>query len=111
MNNTGPVFRGIKPEHVSVAFGRVCRREQVPDFRFHDLRHTAASWLRMKGADMHIVARLLGHKNLRLAARYRHLSPAFLAQAGATLDGVFGIPCYPAVTVLKQLPDGMAASA
>jgi hypothetical protein len=48
---------------------------------------------------------LLGHKDLRMAARY-HLAPAFLAQAVATLDGVFEIPCYPAVTGAKQLTDG-----
>ena len=60
-------------------------------FRFHDLRHTAASWLRMKGADIHTVAQLLGHKDLRMAARYQHLSPAFLADAVAKLDGAFQV--------------------
>jgi site-specific recombinase XerD len=34
----------------------------------------------MKGADIHAVAQLLGHRDLRMAARYRHLSPAFLAE-------------------------------
>jgi integrase len=106
-----PVFGGITPEQVSVAFARLCRTLQIQDFRFHDLRHTAASWLRMKGADIHTVAQLLGHKDLRMAARYQHLSPAFLADAVATLDGVFGVPCYPCVTGLPALPEGAAASA
>jgi integrase len=105
------IFEGITPEQVSVAFARLCRAQGVLDFRFHDLRHTAASWLRMKGADIHTVAQLLGHKDLRMAARYQHLSPAFLADAVATLDGVFGIPCYPCVTGAPQLPSGMAANA
>jgi integrase len=43
------IFAGITPEQVSVAFARLCRAQKVLDFRFHDLRHTAASWLRMKG--------------------------------------------------------------
>jgi hypothetical protein len=60
------------------------------NFRFHDLRHTAASWMRMADADIHTVAQLLGHKDLRMAARYQHLSPAFLAVAVNKLDGVFG---------------------
>jgi integrase len=47
---------------------RACRSVNVSDFRFHDLRHTAASWMRMKGADIHTVALILGHKNLRMAA-------------------------------------------
>jgi integrase len=52
----------VSPENVSLAFLRACRRVGIEDFRLHDLRHTAASWLRMKGADIHTVAQLLGHK-------------------------------------------------
>lgn len=44
----------------------------------------------MSGADIHTVAQLLGHKDLRMAARYQHLSPAFLAEAVGKLDAVFG---------------------
>ena len=46
--------------------------------------------MRMAGADMHTVALLLGHKDPRMAARYQHLSPAFLAEAVGKLDSVFG---------------------
>jgi len=66
---------------------RLCRKVGIADIHFHDLRHTAASWLRMKGADFPTVAQLLGHKDLRMAARYQHLSPGFLADAVGTLDG------------------------
>ena len=71
-------------------FAALVRAVEIVDFRFHDLRHTAASWLRMQGADIHTVAQLLGHKDLRMAARYQHLSPAFLADAVGRLDTVFG---------------------
>lgn len=99
------IFDSITPEQVSVAFVRVCRNLKIADFRFHDLRHTAASWLRMSGADIHTVAQLLGHKDLRMAARYQHLSPAFLADAVRKLDGVFGELSYQDVTVpALQLP-------
>ncbi len=77
------------PENVSLAFLRACRSVNVSDFRFHDLRHTAASWMRMKGADIHTVALILGHKDLRMAARYQHLSPAFLSDAVKLLDGAY----------------------
>jgi integrase len=96
------VFGKVTPEQVSVAFARLCRTLKIQDFRFHDLRHTAASWLRMKGADIHTVAQLLGQKDLRMAARYQHLSPAFLADAVAALDGVFGIPSYVRLTGLAR---------
>lgn len=90
--STDPVFIGdsVTPENVSLAFLRACREVKILDFRFHDLRHTAASWMRMKGADIHTVALVLGHKDLRMAARYQHLSPAFLSDAVKLLDGAYG---------------------
>jgi integrase len=82
---------------------RVCKNVGIEDFRFHDLRHTAASWLRMQGADIHTVALLLGHKDLRMTARYSHLSPAFLAEAVGRLDDVFGAVRYQDVTAPMTL--------
>ena len=66
----------------------------------HDLRHTAASRLRMSGADIHTVAQLLGHKDLRMASRYQHLSPSFLVEAVGKLDAVFG--CFVTETLPRQ---------
>jgi integrase len=88
---TNRVFDGeqMSPENVSLAFLRACRGVGILDFHFHDLRHTAASWMRMKGADIHTVALILGHKDLRMAARYQHLSPAFLSDAVRLLDGAY----------------------
>jgi hypothetical protein len=40
----------------------------------------------MNGADIHTVALIPGHKDLRMAARYQHLSPAFLSDAVKLLD-------------------------
>jgi integrase len=91
---TDCIFTGesITPENVSLAFLRACRAVNISDFCFHDLRHTAASWMRMRGADIHTVALILGHKDLRMAARYQHLSPAFLSDAVMLLDGAFAEP-------------------
>lgn len=96
----------MQPAQVSVAFKRLCVKLKITDFRLHDLRHTAASWMRMQGADIHTVAELLGRKDLRMAARYQHLSPAFKAEAVRKPDDVFGDVCYPAVTEQKKLPEG-----
>jgi hypothetical protein len=57
--------------------------------RLHDLRHTAASWMRMKGADIHTIALIMGYKDLRMAARDQPLSPAFLSDAVKLLDGAY----------------------
>jgi integrase len=91
---TDRIFHGesITPENVSLCFLRACRSAKIHDFRFHDLRHTAASWMRMKGADIHTVAVLLGHKDLRMAARYQHLSPAHLSDAVKLLDSAYCLP-------------------
>jgi integrase len=47
----------------------------VQNFRWHDLRHTFASRLRMKGAPLEDIADLLGHKSLTMTRRYAHLGP------------------------------------
>lgn len=85
-----PVFPVRNAQYVRVAFERARKRAGIPDFRFHDLRHTAASWMRMRGADTDTVRQMLGHRDDRMARRYQHLSPGFMGQTAATLDAVLG---------------------
>jgi integrase len=101
--STDRLFQKLEPEWVSVAFQRACKAAKILDFRFHDLRHTAASWLRMNGSDIHTVAQLLGHKDLRMAARYQHLSPAYLGDAVKGLDKVFGMEALQLAGATRQL--------
>jgi integrase len=54
------------------------RRAGLVDFRFHDCRHSAASYLAMSGADLLEIATILGHKQLTMVRRYAHLSPSHL---------------------------------
>lgn len=51
------------------------------DCRWHDLRHTCASWLVQAGVPLHTVAELLGHSSPTLTKRYAHLAPQHLADA------------------------------
>jgi integrase len=46
----------------------------IKRFRFHDLRHSAASYLAMSGATELEIADVLGHKTLQMVKRYSHLS-------------------------------------
>ena len=49
-------------------------RAGLKNFLFHDLRHTAASYLAMNGASLLDIAHILGHKQLRMVQRYAHLT-------------------------------------
>jgi len=53
----------------------------IEDFRFHDLRHTYASWAAQAGMDIRRLQRLLGHKTLAMTQRYSHLGPRDLREA------------------------------
>lgn len=50
-------------------------------YRFHDLRHTAASWLLQAGADLQTVRDLLGHSTITMTQRYAHLRTEHLRKA------------------------------
>jgi len=52
-----------------------------PGWRFHDLRHTNASWLIAAGADLVTVRDLLGHSSLSVTSRYTHLQTKHLRAA------------------------------
>lgn len=47
----------------------------LSDFRFHDLRHTFASWARQSGADIADVKDALGHSDISMTMRYAHIKP------------------------------------
>ena len=53
---------------------KVREQADIKDFRFHDLRHTAASYLVMAGATLHEAGQILGHKSEATTKRYAHLS-------------------------------------
>jgi excisionase family DNA binding protein len=57
---------------VKTAFKAACRRAGITGFRFHDARHTFASRLVAKGADIITIKALLGHSSVRITERYTH---------------------------------------
>lgn len=81
-----PGGKSYSPYKVSVAFGRACKRAGIEDLRFHDLRHDFASTLVQSGVDIYTVKELLGHKDLRMTARYCHLAPENLREAVKVID-------------------------
>jgi integrase len=77
---------GEPVQDVKNAFQTALEMAEIKDFTWHDLRHTFASWLIMKGASLRSVAELLGHRGLRMVMRYAHLSPAYLSAEVGLLD-------------------------
>ncbi len=81
--NTPLLFPGKskahKPMDLRAPWLEVLRVAQIDDFRFHDLRHSAASYLAMNGATLAEIAEVLGHKTLEMVKRYAHLSEAHTA--------------------------------
>lgn len=47
---------------------------EIENFRFHDCRHTAASYLAQSGARLYEIAEILGHRTLQMVQRYAHLT-------------------------------------
>jgi integrase len=63
-----------KPQELRTAWLRALKEAKIDDFKFHDLRHTAASYLAMDGASLADIAEILGHKTFQMVKRYAHLS-------------------------------------
>ncbi len=55
------------------------QRKFVTDFRWHDLRHTWASWHIMAGTPLEVLQKLGGWSDIRMVLRYAHLAPEHLA--------------------------------
>jgi integrase len=72
---------GTRYQDVKKSFATACRKADIYDFHFHDLRHTFASQLVMAGVDLTTVSRLMGHKSLTMTLRYSHLAPNHLKRA------------------------------
>lgn len=63
-----------KPIDIRSAWETTLERAGIENFKFHDLRHTAASYLAMNGASLAEISEVLGHKTLAMVKRYAHLS-------------------------------------
>ena len=63
----------------------------IQDFRFHDLRHSAASYLAMNGATTIEIAAVLGHKTLQMVKRYSHLANSHTSSVVTAMnEKIFG---------------------
>lgn len=71
------------------AWSNALKRAGITDFRWHDLRHTWATWQRQAGTPTHELQRLGGWRTGAMVERYAHLAPEDLAIAAKRLDARF----------------------
>lgn len=73
-------------------FENALKRAEVFDFRWHDLRHSCASYLAMNHASLAEIAAVLGHKTLQMVKRYAHLSEAHTSKVVERMnESIFGV--------------------
>jgi integrase len=71
-------------QRVEGSFEDLLERAGIKNFRFHDLRHTFASWYMMNGGDLYELAKILGHSNIKMTERYAKLARQHIARTGST---------------------------
>lgn len=73
------------------AFAAALKSADIQNFHWHDLRHTAASYLAMAGTSPLEIAKVLGHRTMAMVARYSHLSPGRVVELGDLLAERMGM--------------------
>ncbi|MEM7175228.1 MAG: site-specific integrase [Chlamydiota bacterium] len=68
------LFSKNKPADLRWFWDQAVEKSGIRNFRFHDLRHSAASYLAMSGATPSEIAEVLGHRTLQMVKRYAHIS-------------------------------------
>ncbi len=85
----------LEPSNVTKAFKALLTKAGIREIRFHDLRHTAATFLLAQGVDPRTIMETLGHSQISLTLNtYSHVLPALQRDASERMDD-----CSPAVEV------------
>jgi len=90
IKKTGFVFISYRTntrfKKIDNGFNEACKRANIENFRFHDLRHTVATRLVANGADLGTVKEYMGHSTLAMTQRYSHPTPENMLKAVDILD-------------------------
>jgi integrase len=81
-------YQGKPVTEIKRSFQTALKKSGIQDFRFHDLRHTFASLVLMRGGSLKDVQELLGHKTMTMTLRYSHLTQEHKRKAVNLLNGL-----------------------
>ncbi len=83
------------PAHLRQRFDKLLKEAGLPDVRFHDLRHSAATILLSMGVPAKVVQEILGHSQISMTMDiYSHVLPDMQQEAMAKMNDLFG-PGFP----------------
>lgn len=90
--NDGTSTASIRKMRVdsNTAWRAALKRAGIEDFRFHDLRHTWASWLIQAGVPLSALQEMGGWESIEMVQRYAHLAPNHLTEHARQIDAIFG---------------------
>jgi integrase len=79
----------LNPDTITRHWKRIIERLNYPHVRFHDLRHTMASWMLMKGISPKVVQERLGHASISTTLDiYSHVTPGMQREAVEIFDKI-----------------------
>ena len=88
---TSSVGTPLEPSNVTKKFRKLLVSAKMPLIRFHDLRHTAATFLLAQGVDARTIMETLGHSQISLMLNtYSHVLPSLQREAARKMDGMLG---------------------
>lgn len=98
---TGLIFpSGVhedQPVDLRKPWGFALQAAGIEEFRFHDLRHTTASYLAMNGASLLSISKVLGHQTTKMTERYSHLATSHIDEVVRSMNAKkFGATAPPA---------------
>lgn len=107
---TGLIFPSAvntnNPVDLRTPWETILKRAKISDFRFHDLRHTSASYMAMNGATTLEIKEALGHKSTAMAERYSHLSQSHVDDVVLKMnERHFGKKAIQASSPAEGVPD------
>ena len=80
----------VSPKYLWSKFKALLKEAKLPNIRFHDLRHSAATLLLTMGVHLKVVQELLGHSQISMTLDiYSHVLPSMQQEAMSKLDGIF----------------------
>ena len=88
-----PTARARKSESLDLRqpWDKAIKEAGIVNFHWHDLRHTAASYLAMAGVSLVEISKILGHRTMQMVSRYSHLSDGHIVATGEKLAQRLGI--------------------